>query len=243
MIGDTPYDIEAGRKAGVGVVAFRTGGWPDVELRGAVAIDDGPADLVSAFETSPFSTAVGHVRTLSGLRSTPILYPVRQGGIDGTGKDTPEADANRDPITGAPGAHPVGVGVGATGGATVGAAIGSVGGVVGAAVGAVVGGVVGGLAGKGAAEAIDPTVEDEYWRAHYSSRPYVASGSHYDTYQPAYRYGWESYNRFAGRPFDEVEAELQHGWEHSERGSTLTWDEARHATRDAWHRVERERTR
>jgi HAD superfamily hydrolase (TIGR01509 family) len=58
MIGDTPYDIEAGRKAGVAVVAFRTGGWPDVELRGAVALYDGPADLIAAFETSPLSPAV-----------------------------------------------------------------------------------------------------------------------------------------------------------------------------------------
>ena len=32
-------------------------------------------------------------------------------------------DANRDPITGAPGAHPVGTGVGATGGGAAGAAI------------------------------------------------------------------------------------------------------------------------
>ncbi|MGZ8901027.1 MAG: glycine zipper family protein, partial [Limisphaerales bacterium] len=42
------------------------------------------------------------------------------------------ADANRDPITGAPGAHPVGTGVGATGGGAAGAAIGAaVGGPVG----------------------------------------------------------------------------------------------------------------
>ena len=97
---------------------------------------------------------------------------------------------------------------------------------------------MGGLAGKGAAEAIDPTVEDEYWYD-YASRRYVASGSLYETYRPAYRYGWESYNRYAGRPFDEVEPDLQRDWEQSERNATLTWDKARQATRDAWHRVER----
>ena len=47
-----------------------------------------------------------------------------------------EGDANRDPITKAPGAHPVGVGVGAAGGGAAGAAIGSLAGPVGTAVGA-----------------------------------------------------------------------------------------------------------
>src|SRR5688572_26056720 len=70
-----------------------------------------------------------------------------------------EPDANRDPITGTPGAHPVGTGVGAAGGGAAGAAIGMAAGPVGAAVGATVGAIAGGLAGKGAAEAVNPTVE------------------------------------------------------------------------------------
>jgi uncharacterized protein (TIGR02271 family) len=66
--------------------------------------------------------------------------------------------ANLDPITGAPGAHPVGTGVGAAaGGIAAGAAAGSVAGPVGTVVGAAVGAVAGGLAGKGVAENIDPT--------------------------------------------------------------------------------------
>jgi hypothetical protein len=150
-----------------------------------------------------------------------------------------EADENRDPISGAPGAHPVGVGAGAAGGAAVGAAVGSVGGPVGTAVGAAVGGIAGGLAGKGVAEAINPTVEDEYWRGNYSSRPYVRGGEGYETYAPAYRYGWESYAAYRGRPFDEVEPDLRAEWERSGRSRELTWDRAKEATRDAWHRVER----
>ena len=87
-------------------------------------------------------------------------------------------DANRDPITGAPGAHPVGVGLGtAAGGMAAGAAAGAVGGPAGAVAGAVVGGIVGGLAGKAAGEALDPTAEDAYWRDNHKSQ------SHYD---PAY---------------------------------------------------------
>ena len=47
MVGDTPYDIEAARRAGVDAVAFRCGGyWSDDDLRGAVAIYDDPASLL-----------------------------------------------------------------------------------------------------------------------------------------------------------------------------------------------------
>lgn len=53
MLGDTPYDIEAARKAGVGTIAFRCGGWDDEGLRGAVAVYDGPADLLKNLEQSP----------------------------------------------------------------------------------------------------------------------------------------------------------------------------------------------
>lgn len=65
---------------------------------------------------------------------------------------------NRDPITGAPGAHPVGTAVGATaGGVAAGAAVGTVAGPVGTVIGAAVGAIAGGLAGKGVAEEVDPT--------------------------------------------------------------------------------------
>jgi HAD superfamily hydrolase (TIGR01509 family) len=53
LIGDTPYDVEAGRRAGVPTIAFRTGGWSDQELSGAVAIYDGPRDLLAQWATSP----------------------------------------------------------------------------------------------------------------------------------------------------------------------------------------------
>ncbi len=152
---------------------------------------------------------------------------------------TDERDLNRDPLSGAPGAHPVGVGVGAAGGAATGAAIGALGGPVGVAVGAAVGAVAGGLAGKSVAEAIDPTVEEQYWSDNYRSRDYVPAGTDYHTYQPAYRYGWESFERYPGRSFDEVEPELQRGWDERRGDSALTWDKAKAATRDAWHRVER----
>jgi HAD superfamily hydrolase (TIGR01509 family) len=55
MIGDTPYDIEAAQRAGVGMIALRCGGWwDDGALGGAVAIYDDPEDLLQQFELSPF---------------------------------------------------------------------------------------------------------------------------------------------------------------------------------------------
>jgi hypothetical protein len=148
-------------------------------------------------------------------------------------------DANRDPITGEAGAHPVGVGLGAAGVGAAGAAVGAVAGPVGAAVGAVVGGVAGGLAGKGIAESIDPTAEDDYWRENFRSRPYYREASDYEEYRPAYRYGWESRSRFPDRTWDEVENDLSHDWATARGQSRMTWAQARPATRDAWDRIHR----
>jgi HAD superfamily hydrolase (TIGR01549 family) len=49
MVGDTPFDVEAARKAGMPAIAVRSGGFGDDELReaGAVAIFDTPADLTA----------------------------------------------------------------------------------------------------------------------------------------------------------------------------------------------------
>jgi phage tail tape-measure protein len=149
-----------------------------------------------------------------------------------------EPNANLDPVTGAPGAHPVGTGLGAVGGGATGAVVGAaVGGPVGAVVGAAIGGAAGGLAGKGAAELVNPTVEDAYWRENYPNRPY-ATGTAYDQYAPAYRYGWESRAKYAGKRFEDVENDLERGWEKAKANSSLAWQDAKSATRDAWHRVE-----
>lgn len=154
------------------------------------------------------------------------------------GETRTNKDANRDPITDAPGAHPVGVGVGAAGAGAAGALIGSVAGPVGTAVGAVVGAVAGGLAGKGVAEAVNPTAEDAYWREEYYNRSYYDQGIPYDEYAPAYRYGWESRTRYAGKKYDQVETDLGRDWDRFKGKSRLNWERAKLATRDAWHRVE-----
>ena len=146
--------------------------------------------------------------------------------------------SNRDPISGAPGAHPVGTGVGAAlGGAASGAAAGTVAGPVGTVVGAAIGAIVGGLLGKGVAEAIDPTSEAVYWKENFSSRPYADNATNYDDYGPAYNYGVASYSKYPGRSFDDIESELSENWDSVRGQSRLDWDDARVATRDAYDRV------
>jgi len=155
-------------------------------------------------------------------------------------KDNP--DRNPDPITGAPGSHPIGTGVGAAGGGAAGAAIGAAvsgpAAPIGAVVGAVVGAVAGGLAGKGAAEAVNPTAEDDYWRSNYANRPYYEKDYDYDTdYRPAYEYGWTSASQHRGKSFNEAETDLAAGWEKTKAKSRLGWDKAKFATRDAFDRL------
>jgi hypothetical protein len=166
-------------------------------------------------------------------------------------KQPKKPEENLDPISGEPGAHPVGVGAGtAVGGAAAGAALGAVAstaavgatlgsaaGPIGTVIGVVAGGVAGAFAGKAVAEKISPTEEDNYWRGNYQARPYVKKGAAYEDYQPAYRYGWESRVQHDGRNFDDVEPQLRTGW--GDTKSQLEWDHARHAVRDAWERIEK----
>ncbi len=57
VVGDSPYDAEAGIKAGLRVVGVRCGGFPEEDLRtaGAIAIYDGPQDLLERFDESPLA--------------------------------------------------------------------------------------------------------------------------------------------------------------------------------------------
>ena len=167
-----------------------------------------------------------------------------------TKTDPRDRDLNLDPLTGEPGAHPVGTGVGAATAGAAGAAIGAVGGPIGIAVGAAIGAVAGGLIGKGVAESVDPTAEDAYWRNHHgdhADRPY-------ETYSAAYRAGYSGYRE--GKTFEEREEELRSEYEGGaarnadaettpgsmENNMTtypLRWNDAREAARAAYERVRR----
>ena len=81
------------------------------------------------------------------------------------------------------------------------------------------------------------TTEDEYWRSHFTSRPYAKADRGYDFYRPGYRYGVESANRFRGRRWEEVEGDIRSGWDRFEQRAQSTWDNVKEAVRDAWDRV------
>src|SRR3954447_16156421 len=98
-------------------------------------------------------------------------------------RETPrkEGQPNRDPISGAPGAHPVGTGAGAVAGAAAGAAAGTaVGGPAGTLVGGVSGAGAGGVAGRGAPERLEPPGEGQHGRKNHREEPYYVEGREYD---------------------------------------------------------------
>lgn len=148
-------------------------------------------------------------------------------------------DANRDPITGAPGAHPVGVGVGAAaGGMAAGAAAGTLtAGPIGTVLGAAIGAVVGGLGGKAVAEHFDPTVEEAFWKENHAKQPYYKAGEEYDQYAPAYKLGYEGRAAGTANTFEEAEPALKDRYASMEAGSFAPWDRAKQATKAAWNRV------
>ena len=151
-------------------------------------------------------------------------------------------EANRDPLTGAPGSHPIGSGLGAAvGGAAAGAALGTVAGPMGTVAGAVVGGVLGGLGGKALAERIDPTLEaeDDYWRDHYLFETYVEPGRDYADYRLAYRLGYETRIHYPHLSLTQALEALESEYERRTSGGSLPWAKVRYATRAAWHRADR----
>jgi len=151
-----------------------------------------------------------------------------------------EADLNRDPITGTPGAHPLGTGAGAASGGVAGAAIGmAVGGPVGSVIGAAVGAVAGGLSGKSAAEAINPTAEEIFWRETYVREPFYSAGKPYEYYAPGFRAGWEGRVRHDGRTFADAEGDLAAEYILTKSEIDPAWSEVRLAAEAAWNRIDR----
>lgn len=136
--------------------------------------------------------------------------------------------------------HSIGAGTGAVGGAVAGAAVGSaVAGPAGTVVGALAGGVAGAKAGDAIAEAVNPTAYDAHFKKHYQQAPYYSAGREWADYQPAYRYGYDTYGEYRGQRFEDVEDRLERNWDHAKSDSRLAWAEARDAVRDGWHHIER----
>jgi hypothetical protein len=115
--------------------------------------------------------------------------------------------------------------------------VGTVAGPVGTVAGAAVGAVVGGIAGKSIAKAVNPSLEDAYWRENHRRQSF-AMGRSYDDFGPAYRIGYEGYALYGakGGTFDEREADLRKNYEATH--PKIAWNEARPASRAAWQRFQ-----
>lgn len=82
----------------------------------------------------------------------------------------------------------------------------------------------------------DAAADDADFRSDFQSR-YAASGASYDTYLPAYRYGYEmaSNPQYRGRPFDEVEPDLRK--DYGQRYPNSAWERMKDAIRYGWNKV------
>ena len=192
----------------------------------------------------PTAATAGSYGTANLYGSTGDTTPVAEDSLGSASEAATGTRSNPDPITGEPGSHPVGTGVGALGAGAAGLAIGgAIGGPVGAPVGAVIGGIVGavggGYAGKGIAESINPTEEDEHWQTAYQNTSYYDKDYDYADYAPAYRVGYEGFGRYGagGGDYTAVEPDLQRDYTQERGSSRLEWEKAKAATRDAWERL------
>jgi len=124
--------------------------------------------------------------------------------------DNCDVDANRDLLTGAPGAHPVDAGIGA---------------------------VVGRLSGNGVAAALVLIRQRAAYLNENSRGRRNGKNSSLVDYGPAYGFGLNARGRYPGRDFDDVESEMSREWAAIRGPSILSWEWAKLAARDAWNRI------
>ena len=109
----------------------------------------------------------------------------------------------------------------------------------GALIGATVGTLTGGLAGNSAAEAVNHTAEELFWRETSVQEPYYVNGRNFEYYAPGFRAGWEGRVRHDGRSFDAAEPDLKAAYKLTKGELAPDWQDVRPAPRAAWDRVDR----
>ena len=58
MLGDTPYDVQAARQAGIAIVGVESGGWGPEDLRDAVEVHPGAAEICANYGQSAFARLI-----------------------------------------------------------------------------------------------------------------------------------------------------------------------------------------
>jgi hypothetical protein len=74
----------------------------------------------------------------------------------------------------------------------------------------------------------------DWWRESYGTRPYASADRRFEDYEPGYRFGYESANRYPGKRFDDVEPNLRSDWEKFQGRGQSTWESVKDSVRDAW---------
>ncbi len=74
---------------------------------------------------------------------------------------------------------------------------------------------------------------DTDFRSDWQTR-YGSAGYGYERYQPAYRYGWESRNRYQGRNWNDVESDLRSDWQRNHPNDA--WEDFKDSIKTGWER-------
>lgn len=125
------------------------------------------------------------------------------------------------------------------GGAVAGAVGFLAGGPPGLAVGAVVGVAAGALLGNRMAVAADPDDSVGHFEEIHSSMPYYVADMEWSDYEPAYRFGLETWRTRGGQAFSDAEPALGARWLKIRGDSRLTWDQASGPVEHVWRDMDR----
>lgn len=133
--------------------------------------------------------------------------------------------------------------LGAGGSAVLGGAIGGgigffAAGPPGLVAGVAIGTAAGALLGHRAAESVDHSGDIGHFEQIYAHTRYYVDGMEWRDYEPAYRFGIDSFHSHGGQPFAEAEPTLGARWLKLRGDSRLTWEQARAAVEHVWREMD-----
>jgi len=83
----------------------------------------------------------------------------------------------------------------------------------------------------------DWNLDQQWWRENFTNRPYVSADRRFEDYEPGYRFGYESANRYRGKSWSDAEPTLRTDWDRFEGRGSSTWESMKDAVRDAWDSI------
>ena len=80
----------------------------------------------------------------------------------------------------------------------------------------------------------DPWECVDHFLGAFRDAPYFRPGTQWRDYEPAYRLGCATFERYRGRSVVDLDDELERAWRDVKWSSRLSWSEARAAVDDTW---------